>query len=371
MKLSAQDLVDLRNRLHNLDLTQEQHQKIYQANRILYVENLEETRYEAYDDRTGKPLRELYQPSDKSKITVGMGFNMSAPGARAEFQRALPHVPFDQVYDGKRRLTQAEVRALTDVSLNSRVHTLRKIYGAVWDQLAPNERLAIESLCYHGLSLVTSNTRFTQAIKLYYETGETAYLQKAIDEIRHHSNPERHPGIQNRREAEADLLNSTQCPAYRNPRESLAYPVHVPVILGQTVLPRQTDHWPQDAQSAYYIWRTQSDDKVRSDHLMLEGKVFSDDFPPPCGAPGLRYNCRCYKEPLPKNCQVMPVSAAQKSAAWEAMYRAIVQENRRKAEEDRRLTASLMPVGEAWEAYRRIRESPTFCHKMLDRPASF
>ena len=40
----------------------------------------------------------------------------------------------------------------------------------------------------------------------------------------------------------------------------------------------------------YYIWRCQSDDKVRETHCELDGKVFSWDNPPEVGHPGEDYN---------------------------------------------------------------------------------
>ena len=63
----------------------------------------------------------------------------------------------------------------------------------------------------------------------------------------------------------------------------------------------------------------------------------------------------------------MPVSEVQKSAAWAAMHNYVERETHEKKEAERQIIASLMPSGEEWEAYLRIRQSPTFCHKMLDR----
>lgn len=55
--------------------------------------------------------------------------------------------------------------------------------------------------------------------------------------------------------------------------------------------------------ATHYIWRTSHDSDVRSDHRMLDGKVFAWSDPPVAdqhsGArahPGQIYNCRCWPE---------------------------------------------------------------------------
>ncbi|MFI3242581.1 MAG: minor capsid protein [Alphaproteobacteria bacterium] len=45
-----------------------------------------------------------------------------------------------------------------------------------------------------------------------------------------------------------------------------------------------------------YIWRTKSDEKVRSSHAQRDGKTFYWDNPPEGGHPGEAYNCRCVAE---------------------------------------------------------------------------
>lgn len=46
-----------------------------------------------------------------------------------------------------------------------------------------------------------------------------------------------------------------------------------------------------------YTWRTMNDDRVREEHEVLEGEVFSWDDAPPDGHPGEAVNCRCFAEP--------------------------------------------------------------------------
>ncbi len=51
-------------------------------------------------------------------------------------------------------------------------------------------------------------------------------------------------------------------------------------------------------ESAAYVWRTASDDKVRDEHAMRAGKIYTWDAPPDGDHPGDDYNCRCWAEPL-------------------------------------------------------------------------
>lgn len=49
-----------------------------------------------------------------------------------------------------------------------------------------------------------------------------------------------------------------------------------------------------------YIWRTQGDGKVRSEHAERDGKTFSWNDPPEGGHPGEAPNCRCWAEEVAK-----------------------------------------------------------------------
>jgi SPP1 gp7 family putative phage head morphogenesis protein len=73
----------------------------------------------------------------------------------------------------------------------------------------------------------------------------------------------------------------------------------------------------------YYIWRTQSDDKVRASHAANNGRVFAWDNPPATGHPGADFGCRCWAEPYIRgqsefaNQVVSPILQAQ--SQWTAM----------------------------------------------------
>lgn len=47
-----------------------------------------------------------------------------------------------------------------------------------------------------------------------------------------------------------------------------------------------------------YEWSTSRDERVRPDHVVLEGQIFSWDSPPAVGHPGEDIQCRCVAVPL-------------------------------------------------------------------------
>ncbi len=49
--------------------------------------------------------------------------------------------------------------------------------------------------------------------------------------------------------------------------------------------------------TAFYIWHTQGDGKVRPSHAANEGRIFAWDKPPATGNPGEDFGCRCWAEP--------------------------------------------------------------------------
>ena len=61
----------------------------------------------------------------------------------------------------------------------------------------------------------------------------------------------------------------------------------------QDIMREDADKNPEN----YYIWRTVSDDRVRSSHEERDGEIFAWDEPPEGGHPGEDYNCRCTAEP--------------------------------------------------------------------------
>lgn len=66
-----------------------------------------------------------------------------------------------------------------------------------------------------------------------------------------------------------------------------------------------TERQQKDAGVRRYKWSTSGDERVRSDHKKLDGRVFSYDDPPVVDSrtgrrcnPGQDYNCRCVAIPV-------------------------------------------------------------------------
>ncbi|KIE04918.1 hypothetical protein NF27_EY00140 [Candidatus Jidaibacter acanthamoeba] len=154
---------------------------------------------------------------------------------------------------------------------------------------------------------VNGTTRFYNRIKVYVDTNEEKYFKEAVEKIEKNSNPGNHVLLQNRRNAQAEILDSTKDLIYSKPNQPLLPPdAEIKIIPAHTILPRGIDKiWPKRVDSGYYIWRTRLDDKVRDSHANLEGKVFALDNKLSFGLPGEDFNCRCYKEEIPINAEII------------------------------------------------------------------
>lgn len=95
------------------------------------------------------------------------------------------------------------------------------------------------------------------------------------------------------------MLASYQSPTYTKPRESPDAVKLKVAIINKTIVPLNSGNQSiSEHNSEYFIWRTKMDQKVRADHVLLEGKVFRKDSPPEY-MPGTTHNCRCYAEEVP------------------------------------------------------------------------
>jgi GH24 family phage-related lysozyme (muramidase)/murein DD-endopeptidase MepM/ murein hydrolase activator NlpD len=158
------------------------------SNRLFdYIKDREGERLESYKDHKGL-------------TTVGVGFNMDAEGARDRFEQVLPTVDFDAVYSGEVDLLPSQSRALFDGTIGTYESIVSRKIGDA--PLSENQRIALTSLAFNSPSLIGDNlTKFVQ---------EGRHIA-AANEIKNRSNKNRHPGIQNRRDVEAQTyLGSEQ-----------------------------------------------------------------------------------------------------------------------------------------------------------------
>lgn len=192
-------IAEMRNKLFALNLNTPEGQKTYGD--LLYSFILLNEGYEkqAYLDTVGK-------------VTVGIGFNMDAGTARAEWQKVFgSSVSFEDVYNKKRSLAESEIRKLFDLSIAVRRAEIKKIYGAAWDRFKGNERVGIEDAYFNAPVLVSGRTNFYRQMCCYVQTCDQNCLLKAIYEIKSNSNPTKHKGIQNRRDKQAEMLSTHLC----------------------------------------------------------------------------------------------------------------------------------------------------------------
>lgn len=199
-----------RDKLHNLDLNRDEHQRIYEKILFEFIEANEGSRNIAYDDTAG--LR-----------TVGVGFNMDHAGAKEEWRNVFRgSVSFQEVYTKRRHLTEEEIRMLFGNTIQKRSMELSKHhYIKIWHCLRPNERLSIEDAYFNAPSLVRKGTSFHANMHDYVATQNQYFLEGAIDQIKHRSNKRKNRGIQHRRDVEAIMLSSHECPVYIKPEERL------------------------------------------------------------------------------------------------------------------------------------------------------
>lgn len=297
----------LRDILHNLDPENESHMKIYGQMRYYFIRGHEGESTFAYDDENQALVTD---PSKVAgKITIGVGFNMDAQGAREIWSIALPEVDFDSARSGQKELSNDQIKRLFDISTSIRETELSNHYGSTFQNLRLNERLAIEDGYFNAPTIVRRGTNFHSHIAQYYATNDQHHLQNAVDELRHRSNKERSKGLQARRERQADMLSSFNSPFYSKPSDERLPYKKTQARVGITVIPRGIEDWPKSNDDRYFIWRTSCDGSVRESHLALEGKIFAYKNPPSIGLPGEDYNCRCHAETVPANIDVMEIKA--------------------------------------------------------------
>ena len=289
MTISIEEAGSIRDKLHNLDLNNSEHQKIYDDTFFYIVITSEGKEFKPY-------------PDSKNKRTVGYGFNMDDGKTSRKFWYGAfgDSIDFDEVYQSKRPLSPDEAMTLYIHVRDVKRDELKRLFAKEWGKLKANEKMMLEDLCYNGgYSMIGKGTNFYRHMMRYIATSDPEHLTNALLEIRDRSNDARgtpaEAGIQNRRNAQYTLGNSIECPWYRKPHQSPlpASEDKREVVLGKTIIPHKHGIENCNYLDQLYIWRTCSDSKVRSSHLANEGKIFSTHNPPSTGHPGEDYNCRC------------------------------------------------------------------------------
>jgi GH24 family phage-related lysozyme (muramidase) len=176
------------------------------------IEKFEGNRVDAYDDATGKSVKNILKIV--GNVTVGIGFNMDTSTAKNEWLQVFPanNPNFNDVYFGKIKLTNQQSKLLFQHSFELRYNRIANYYGHYWQKLTQNEQTAIMSVAYNNEKLVTywknKETNFSKNIKLWAKTKDLTFLHNAANEIRFNSGSQakKLPALQNRRNHEAAML---------------------------------------------------------------------------------------------------------------------------------------------------------------------
>ena len=299
MKIGGIEGAKLRNELHNLDINDVNDREVY-YDKLYYI-------IASGEGFSGK----VYQDS-RGKLTIGYGFNMDRGlASKNEWDQIFKGaISFDDAKNGNITITKEQARMLKRYGVEAREQELCNIYAPYWDKMRLNERAIITDLYYQLPALAGRNTRLASYIKAYYKTSDIAYMRLAMEEISLHSSYSKNPldriGLQNRNNIRAIIFDSRYSLLYSKPNEELI-PVNkqLEVIPGKTIISKHVSRaFPESNKLGdYYIWRTCGDDKVRSGHQELEGRVFKHEDN--MVHPGDDYGCRCYRQKLPIHAKVI------------------------------------------------------------------
>lgn len=200
MVVSIKFAAELRDKLHGLNLFKPEHLQFYQEMALAFIKGNENEILQIYKDIKGNK-------------TIGIGFNMDNPEARIVWQAIFQGlISFDKVYNGQQTITTEQSRMIYDYKSAANRIELKNIYGKSWNKLKPNERLMIEDLYWNGGNkLVGKFTKFFQHMRLYAESSKLKYLEQGLIEVREGSNKEKIRGIQNRRNVQSEIGDSSKC----------------------------------------------------------------------------------------------------------------------------------------------------------------
>lgn len=113
----------------------------------------------------------------RGKVTVGVGFNLDNPSARAHFTQALHTADFDGVYAGKVALTDEQIDLLLDHCAAIAEYDARRLVPS-FDSQPENVRLVLIDMSFNmGRFVFSQFKRFLAAI-------ESEHYAEAIAELR-------------------------------------------------------------------------------------------------------------------------------------------------------------------------------------------
>jgi GH24 family phage-related lysozyme (muramidase) len=191
----------------------------YQNSRFEFIYEGEGFRSQAYDDQTGRTVRPGKPlANDQSLRTIGYGFNLDDPTAKAVFEKAVPGKSFEDVKSGRASITEAEARKLYDTKADESEAMVERFFGKdVTRGLPPNVRIALVSMAYNSRVQNGRPTLFGPSLKRHVQAGNWPEVAREIL-YRTHSpslfktNPRVAQGLLNRRRKEAALILGANSP---------------------------------------------------------------------------------------------------------------------------------------------------------------
>lgn len=165
----------------------------YSRRRYSFLSQQEGVRFRAYDDQTGQPVAP--GTAREGLATVGVGFNMERPDARAVYREATGRSDFDAVRAGTTKINDQDVQRLFEHTIQEAEQFIQNRFRGV--DLREHQRIALVSLAFNNPSLVGPN--LTRMVKEGDWNG-------ARDEILHRSNRTSNRGLASRRWREAAMF---------------------------------------------------------------------------------------------------------------------------------------------------------------------
>jgi hypothetical protein len=289
----AQTPEEIKNDTHNLDLNKASDRQIFYDKTFQFLDLGESFRTYAYDDRRRK--NEITEDSViVGKITVGYGFNMSKPEARTEWLYVFPNnVPnFDDVLKGKTPMSESDARKMANYNIKSVENTLKHfLYDKntktnIYDQLNPNEKIAIISASYNGWaggpkSIIGPKQKHFLTDYVLNQNSDSLLL--AVKDLHNSSIVDSQNkgkgGLNNRRAKESELMNSTTCDLFTLPGnkmpEKILQGATLTFKIGDRISGklRTNQHY---VNGKYFVWHHNSNSQnPNQEHVKSDGKIFS------------------------------------------------------------------------------------------------
>jgi hypothetical protein len=114
------------------------------------------------------------------KVTAAIGCNLDAPGARAMIAKVLPHVNFDQLYNGKIALSDSEIETLFQHQLDVAVADATHLVPS-FDAQPDGVQLALTDMSFEmGLPKLAGFKRFLAAINSEHYAEAIAQITNSV-----------------------------------------------------------------------------------------------------------------------------------------------------------------------------------------------